>query len=451
MKPKVTRRIVHGNWRVRLLAALAVVAALVILVILLDAALSLNRVHAGVSISGYKVGRMTRAEAIEVMDAQVAKAEKNQIILTDGTLKRPVLPTDLKVKIDVASSVEAAMAVTRSGNVFSNLVTRFKLYFGKREVALKGTVDTQAMDALLADLSQELDVVAINAGLKVKNGEIVVVESKDGIAVDKQALRDSLKGLLLTLHATELPIPMVVTAPAIRADDTSDAVATAKTIISGPVTLKTADKTWTLSAKQLESALDFTVQATAGDPAGTKLVPFISKKTATAFLADITEAVKKPSKNATWTTDGDKAYIVPSVSATTLDAGKTLDNLNAATLKTTGRVAQVVLKEVPAERTTEEAKAMGIEVPLGSYTTDNHGDNNRMRNVISRLQVRQQHPAGSRPGVRLQRGGQLPYHGARRLLSRPGHPAGRGPQGRDRRRHLPGLHHSLQRRLLRRP
>ena len=383
MKPSVAKRIVRGNWRTRLIAALAVVAALMIIVILLDAALSLNRVHAGVSISGHEVGRMTRAEAVKVLDAQVAKAEKSQIILTDGTQKWPVLPTDLKVNIDVASSVEAAMAVTRSSNVFSSLAARFELYFSRRDVALKGTVDTEAMDALLADLSQKLDVVPINAGLKVENGDILVVESKDGVAVDKQALRDSLKGLLLTLHATELPIPKVVTAPDIKADDTSDAVATAKTIISGAVTLKNGDKQWTLSAQQIESALDFTVQPTAGDPAGTKLVPFISKKTASLFLADITNAVKRPSKNATWTTDGDTATLVPSVNATTLDVDKTLGNLNAATLKTTGRVAQVVLKEVPPDRTTEKAKAMGIEVPLGSYTTDNHGDNNRMRNVIA--------------------------------------------------------------------
>ena len=120
----------------------------------------------------------------------------------------------------------------------------------------------------------------------------------------------------------------------------------------------------------------------AGDPAGTKLVPFISKKTATLFLADITNAVKKPSKNATWTTDGKRAYVVPSVNATTLDVDKTLDRLNAAALETTGRVAQAVLKEVPAERTTDEAKAMGVKVALGSYTTDNHGNNNRMRNVM---------------------------------------------------------------------
>jgi vancomycin resistance protein YoaR len=252
MKPNVAKRIVRGNSRTRLVAALAVVAALVILAILLDGALSLNRIHAGVSISGYQVGRMTRATAIEAMDAQVAKAAKSQIILTNGTQKRPVLPTDLKVRMDVASSVEAAMDVTRSGNVFSNLAARFKLYFSKRDVALKGTVDTQALDAFLADLSQELDLVPINAGLKVKDGEIVVVQSKDGIAVDKQALRASLKGLLLTLHATELPIPMVVTAPAIKANDTSDAVTVAKTIISGSVTLNAAGKKWTLTAKQLE-------------------------------------------------------------------------------------------------------------------------------------------------------------------------------------------------------
>jgi vancomycin resistance protein YoaR len=375
--------ILRAGSRTKLIAALGVVAALVLVVVLLDAGLSFNKVHAGVSVSGFKIGRMSRDQAIKVLDAQVKKAQKSQIVLTDGTQRWPVLPTDLKVHVDVGASVDEAMAVSRSGNLVSNTITRFRLYFSKKDVPLRGTVDTASLDAFINKVSGALDVAAVNAGLEVQNGDIAVVESKVGRAVDKQALRDSLKNLLLTLHATVLPVPVTVVEPTIKANDTAAAADVARTIISGSVTLKNGDKKWTLTAKQLQTALDFTTQPTAGDPSKTALVPYISRKTAAAFLATITDAVKKPSKNARWTTNGKTAALAPSQNATTLDVEKTLDGLNAAVLSATNRVAKVVLKQVPPDLTTEKAKAMGIEVALGSYTTDNHGNNNRMLNVIS--------------------------------------------------------------------
>ena len=356
--------------------------ALVVAIIVLDAGLSANRVHAGVSISGYKVGRMTGVQAEQVIEAQVLKAQQSQITLTYGSQQWPVLPTDLKVQMDVAKGVGDAMALTRSGNVFTNLVTRFRLYFQPQNVTLAGSVDAVAMDSLTNKIAKALDVAPVNAGLKIANSNIEVIESKDGLAVDQPTLRDSLSHLLLTLHATELPIPTTVVEPAIKANDTSDAVAQAKSILASPVTIKSGDKKWMLTTQQLEAALDFTVQATAGDPADVKLVPYISRVTTALFLADVTDAVKKPGKDASWKIEGDKATVIPSVNATTLDVEGTLTALNTAAMSSTNRVAEVVLKEVPPAFTTEKARERGIEVALGSFTTDNHGDWNRMQNVI---------------------------------------------------------------------
>ena len=376
------RNIVPRGWRTWLIIAGAAVLALVVAVIVLDAGLSAGRVHAGVSISVYKVGRMTRVQALQVIEAQVLKAQQSQITLTYGPQQWRVLPSNLEVQMDGAKSVDDAMAITRSGNVFTDLVTRFRLYFEPQNVTLTGALDQAAMDALMNKIARALDVAPVNAGLKIANSTIQVIESKDGMTVNKPILRDSLSQLLLTLHSTELPIPTLVVEPAIKANDTSEAVAKAESILASPVTMKSGEKKWMLTTQQLEAALDFTVEATAGDPGNVKLVPYISRTTTALFLADITEGVKKPGKDASWKIAGGKVTVIPSQNATALDVEGTLTALNTAAMSSTNRVAQVVLKEVPPALTTEKAKERGIEVPLGSFTTDNHGDWGRMQNVI---------------------------------------------------------------------
>jgi vancomycin resistance protein YoaR len=370
------------SWRTWLIIAGAALVVLVVGVIVADAALSMNRVHAGVTISGYGVGRMTREQADQAVGAQVAKAQQSQITLKDGTQSWPVLPSDLGVNMDVAGAVDAAMAVTRSGNFLSDFIARFRLYFQPGNVALAGTVDAASLDGLVSTVARAIDVAPVNAGLTLDSGTIVVVESKDGRQVDQAALKASLENLLLTLHATELPVPVQVVEPAIKPTDTSEAVAIAKTVLSAPVTLASGTKTWTLSRIQLEATLDFTVQPTAGDPAKLRLVPYISRTKAAVLLADVAAGVKKAGKDATWKVADQKVTVVPSEPATQLDVEGTLDALNAAALSSGSRTAKVALKEVDPALSTEKAKERGIEVMLGTFTTDNHGDWGRMQNVI---------------------------------------------------------------------
>jgi vancomycin resistance protein YoaR len=376
------RGIFHRGWLTWLIIAAAVVLALALAVVLLDAGLSVNKVHSGVSVAGNNVGGMTRAQAIQAVELEVAKVQANPITLTDGSQHWTVYPQDINVQMGVADSVDKAMALTRSGNVFTNLVDRFQLYFTKQDVPLTGALDAAALDALVNKVSAAVDTAPVDAGLKIASQSIVVIEDKSGRAVDKQALRDSLEKLLLSMHATELPVPVKTVQAELVADDTSEAADIARTIISGNVTLKSGDKKWTLTPSQLVTALDFTVQPTAGSPALKKLIPVISSKTAALFLTGIADAVKTPGKDASWTTDGKKATVVPSVNGTALDVQGTLAALNAAALSPTNRVATVVLKESPPKLTTEQATARGIDVVLATFTTGNHGSGARQRNVI---------------------------------------------------------------------
>ena len=60
------------------------------------------------------------------------------------------MPSDVGATMDVAGAVKAAMGVSRDGNIFGDIGTRWKLYFSKRDLSLTGEVDDAKMQTFVA-------------------------------------------------------------------------------------------------------------------------------------------------------------------------------------------------------------------------------------------------------------------------------------------------------------
>jgi len=271
------------------------------------------------------------------------------------------------------------MNVSRSGNFITNIGHRFSLYSHHVDVPFKGTVDTQKLDSLIASVAKVLDVPAVNAGLTIANGKITVVEDKPGTVVDREKLREQLKALLFTLHATELPVPMKVDKPAVVAQDTQEAVNAAKTMISGNVVLESGTQSWTLTPDQIVNFMDMTETDQNGVAT---LAPFISATKMKDFLNGIAPSVATQPADASFKVNGDTVSIVPSVDGTALDPEKTAEAITAAATQTSDRTATVQVTTTPAGFTTEKAQSMGIVEKISSYATPQYvGTPNRQHNV----------------------------------------------------------------------
>lgn len=354
------------------------VLALFCALLLLDAALTGSRIHSGITVAGVGFGRSTQEKAVQRLQGLVDESKNKPIILVRDEYRWPVLPEEFGVKIDVQSTIDEALAVTRKGNIFQKVAKRISLYFKKQDVALHGSIDPASMDKIISMVAKKLDDPPVNAGLKFQGDEIAVVEGKDGFVVDQEALRESLKRLLLTLHATELEIAMVTASPSIRSADTSGAIEEARTMISGPVKLTSGDSSWSMSAEQIKTSLDFTVTGTAGQE---RLTSFISPEKGAAFFDKVNEDVKVAPKKATWETDGETATIIPATVGKGLDYSKTGEAMTVAAKSTGQRAAKATLKDVQPERTTEQAQEMGIVSSIGDYTTEFSGSENRISNI----------------------------------------------------------------------
>jgi vancomycin resistance protein YoaR len=373
-----TRRPKLSLTQFRALLITGVLVAILLLAILVDAGVYYNKVHSGVRVSEQNLGGLTRDEATALLERFVKEAGKRPITLTSGSKTWDVLPADVGTEIDVEGAVSAAMGYTRDSNFFVDVARRLKLYFDETDVPLLGTVDSEKMDAVLALVAEEIDVPPIDAGLKVVDGELQVIEAESGKVVDRDALREQLKGLLFTLHAADLEVPLIVKEPSVVAEDNEAAKGQAETMYSSSLKLTSGEHTWTLSPEKIAAYLDFRAEDQGGV---STLVPYLSPEKMTSFFEEVSGVVGTKAKNATWKSDGTQAWVVDGVQGKALDAEKTAEALTVAALETAGRSAEAVLKTTDPDRTTEEAKAMGIKDRLGTCKTTYGGTPNRQQNV----------------------------------------------------------------------
>ena len=368
----------RGRKRLRILVAAGSIVFLILLGALIDSALYYNKVHAGVSISGHTVGGLTRDEATATLIGLVEDARERAITLSSGDKTWAVFPDDVGTKVDVVGAVSEAMDVSRKSNFLVDLSRRLKLYFSDKDLPLQGTVDSAMMGELLAGVAQEIDVPPVNAGLTIDGSTIDIVEGRKGRVVDQFTLREQLKELFFTLHATVLPVPMVVKDPDIQAEDSQQSLDQAKTMIGSSVTLKDGDRIWSLTPEQIAAYMDFAAEDHNGV---STLVPYLSAKKMGPFFKKIADVVAREPVDATFKSDGEQAWVVPGVLGKALEPEETAKALTAAALKTAGRTAKVAVITTEPDRTAEEAKAMGITDKLGGFTTEWEGTADRQTNV----------------------------------------------------------------------
>jgi vancomycin resistance protein YoaR len=371
-----TRR--TGSPRFWVLVAVGAVIAMFMLAVLVDSALFYNRVHAGVGVSGIDLGGKTKDEAIASVAGLVDEASNSPITLVAGDQTWTVMPGEVGTKMDVEGAVASAMAVTREHNIFTDIGTRWKLYFSHKDLPLGGTVDEAKLGTLVAGIAKELDILPVNAGLAVMNGEIKVIDSVDGRVVDQPGLADTLSALLLTLHSTTVEVPIVTKEPDVKAEDNLAAQKQAETMISGPVTVTGGDKEWTVAPDDIASYMGFRAEVKNGV---STLVPFMDATKLQPLLDEIAPAVLQKPTNASFDHNDTRAWVVPGKDGKQLDAEATAQAITAATLQPAGRTVEAVLKTKEPSLTTEEAKARGIQDKLSYCTTTYKCDSDRQTNV----------------------------------------------------------------------
>jgi vancomycin resistance protein YoaR len=366
----------RGRARSALLSAAFLAGAVLLVGVLLGLAFSgsPSKLAEGTHIAGVDVGGMTRGEAVATLERRYRSVSETPVRFVAGNASLELAVDQLAVEPDWGAAVSAA-ARTNGGfgplRGFRRLHTRF---FGA-EVLPPLAVSNAALEFALGKLAADVDRRPRSAALSRRGFRIVLVPERSGQKLDSEDAGEIIVRTLGSFERTTAPValPVETAEPAVTSEMLAQAARRARVAVSAPVRLVGEERSWRLSRRRIAQILELPRDG------ATKLV--IGGPGADRFFGSLSERVAKSPVDADFAVSGSSVRVVPARAGTELDVPVTARRLLRAATSTRNRVATLVVVRAAPERSTAEARAMGIDRRMGGYKTYNAGDWDRITNL----------------------------------------------------------------------
>jgi vancomycin resistance protein YoaR len=353
--------------------------ALGLLVLGLGFAGSPKSLPEGATIAGMDVGGLSTREAVAKLERRYQALMTSPAVFTAGPRQWGVRPNEMILEVDWAGAVETAR---RQGDGFAPVrgLRRLGARFFGADVTPRARVSTAVLAHTLDNMSERIDRRQREAAIRLRGLQPELVRGATGRTLDREAAARLIIASLVSLERTPEPLPVRISQPDITAADLAPKLAQVRTAVSGPVRLTLGPTRWRLPrwriAKMLVLPRDGKTTLSIGGPGATEFF--------TRFRSTVD---REPADAAFVVMPSDRVVVRPAVPGRALDVRAAGRAILAAALSPTDRVARLVVQRAQPERSTREARAMGITGRVAGYTTYYGGEPNRIHNVqlVSRL------------------------------------------------------------------
>ena len=356
----------------RLLAAAALVVGGLVAIGLVFAG-SPDRLAAGTTVAGVDVGGLTTQQAVTLLDRRSARLADTPVKFVVGPETWEIRPRTLGVEVDWASAVKEAQ---RKGDGF--VLLRGYKRLGLRLSPQDVTPSVRAYDAAvtyeIGRLADGFDRPQREARIVRSGLEFELVAGVTGRRVDREAAAPIVVDALAGLERSPVALPVALEPPRVTRRQLARARLLAERAVSAPVTLMFGTTGRTLEPARIATMLELPREL------GTPLR--LGGPAATAYFARLDRELGTPPIDATFSIgEGNRVRVVPSRPGVAVDVPHTAKAVLRAATREGSRVASIAVVKAKPERTTAEAKAMGITGLVGAYETYYGGIPNRIHNV----------------------------------------------------------------------
>jgi vancomycin resistance protein YoaR len=288
-------------------------------------------------------------------------------------------PNQMILEVDWAAAVESAR---RQGDGIAPVrgLRRLGSRFFGADVTPRARVSTAMLAHQLDVLSREIDRPVREASIRLRGLQPELVRGATGRHLDRDAAARTLVASLVSLDRTPTALPVRISQPDVTAAKLQPVLAQVRTAVSKPVRLALGPTRWRLPRWRIAKMLVL--------PRGGETSLAIGGTGANEFFSRFRGAVDKEPVDASFAIlAGDRVVVRPGRPGRLLDVAAAGRSILAAALDPTNRTARLVVEPAQPERTTREARAMGITGRVAGYTTYYGGDPNRIHNVqlVARL------------------------------------------------------------------
>jgi len=332
-----------------------------------------ERLPAGSQIAGVDVSGLTPGQAQALLEKKSRDLANDPVVFTAEGKSWRVRPSAVVVDVDWDAAVQAAQ---RQGEGFGPVrgLKRLGVRVFGGEVAPTSRVYQYAVTAYISRFARKVDRPRIEPAVRLKGFEAEVVPGRNGRVIDRTAAEEVLVQGLTSLSRRPVPLPLKIDRTHLTTRDLAGAEVKADTALSAPADIAYGAGGWHLSQRKIARLLTL--------PKKGETDLRLAGPQANRFFANLRKRVEHAPKDARFAIGARNVVrVVPAQAGRKLDEKGTTRNIMAALLSTSNRKADLSVVTAAPERTTRDAKAMGITGLVGAYETFYGGVANRIHNV----------------------------------------------------------------------
>jgi lipoprotein-anchoring transpeptidase ErfK/SrfK len=152
-----------------------------------------GKIAEGVTIGGVDVGGMEADDARTQLRASLVTPLKKPVVARHGDEKFKLDPEQLRIRADIDSMVDRAVAKSREGNIFARGFRQ--LTGGEVDFRVRPQIayDEKAVSGFVAGVAENLDRAAVDASVEPSGAQLEPVPSQKGVEVDQGKLRKNIE------------------------------------------------------------------------------------------------------------------------------------------------------------------------------------------------------------------------------------------------------------------
>jgi vancomycin resistance protein YoaR len=362
------------------LAALAIVGTVGGALVGLLFAGSPARIAAGVRVAGVSVGGLTASEATAKLERRANAVSQVPVVFQAPGHTWSLRPGNLGVHADWRVAVKLALQQGDGLGPFRGLRRIGVRVFGADVSPPTGATE-RSLNYELGRMSRVIDAPHRDAAIVLRGLHARVIPSRTGRVLDREAAGTTLVHALAGLRrGGHVDLPVRVDAPNASAADLQPALLQVRTALSRRVRMNLGAASWWLPKRELAAILALPHN-------GTRKLD-IGGPGAERYFKRLGRGINRPARNASFNVhESGRVTVVPAKLGRVIAIRPTERSILAAALAPGARNARVVVTGQPPDRTTAEARAMGITTRVSRYETIYGGDSNRIHNVqlVARL------------------------------------------------------------------
>jgi vancomycin resistance protein YoaR len=338
------------------------------------------RIAAGVRVAGVNVGGLTASQATGKLERQADAVSQVPVVFTAAGHTWRLRPANLGVEADWHAAVRLALQQGDGLGPFRGL-RRIGVRVLGADVSPPTRVTERSLDYELGRMSRAIDSRHRDAAIVLHGLRAKMVGGSTGRVLDREAAGTTLVQALAGLRrGGHVDLPVGIDKPSVGAADLQPVLAQVRRALSRPVRMNLGAASWWLPKRQLAAILalphDGARKLEIGGPGAKR------------YFKRLGRGINRPAQNASFNVlESGRVAVVPAKLGRVISLRPTERSILAAALSPAARNARVVVTGQPPDRTTGEARAMGITTRVGRYETIYGGDSNRIHNVqlVARL------------------------------------------------------------------